>query len=46
MQLKLTWLNCFWLILPLLAWNLWLGSRITNARVNFRFPLAQATAHR
>ena len=33
MQLKLTWLNCFWLILPLLAWNLWLGSRITDARI-------------
>jgi hypothetical protein len=33
MQLKLTWLNCFWLILPLLAYNLWLGPGITDARV-------------
>lgn len=33
MTLKLTWLNCFWLILPLLAWDLLLGARITDTRV-------------
>lgn len=33
MNINLTWLNCFWLILPLLAWNLVLGSRITDPRV-------------
>ena len=33
MQLKLVWLNCFWLILPLLSWNLLLGSRITDPRI-------------
>jgi hypothetical protein len=30
----LTWLNCFWLILPLLAWNLLLGPRITDQRIS------------
>jgi hypothetical protein len=30
MKLQLTWLNCLWLILPLLAWNLVLGPRITQ----------------
>jgi len=29
-DLKRTWLNCFWLILPLLAWNLVLESHITE----------------
>lgn len=33
MQLKLTWLNCFLLMLPLLAWNLVLGPRITDLRI-------------
>jgi hypothetical protein len=33
MSIELTWLNCFWLILPLLAWNLVLGARITDPRV-------------
>ena len=33
MVLKLIWLNCFWLILPLLAWNLLLGPRITQAAI-------------
>ena len=33
MKLTLTWLNCFWLILPLLVWNLILGPRITDPRV-------------
>ena len=28
MKLELTWLNCLWLILPLLAWNLVLGPYI------------------
>ena len=28
MKLELTWLNCLWLILPLLTWNLVLGPRI------------------
>ena len=30
MQLKLTWLNCFLLILPLLAWNIFLGPKFTD----------------
>ncbi len=33
MQLKLTWLNCFLLILPLLAWNIFLGPKITDHRI-------------
>ncbi len=33
MGLRLTWFNCLWLILPLLLWNLLLGSRITDVRV-------------
>mgnify|MGYP003429393422 FL=1 len=32
-QFKLTWLNCFWLILPLLAWNLVYGPKITDPRI-------------
>lgn len=32
-QLTLTWLNCFLLMVPLLAWNLVLGPRITDPRV-------------
>jgi hypothetical protein len=34
MKLELTLANCFWLILPLLAWNLILGPRIHDERVN------------
>jgi hypothetical protein len=30
MRLELVWLNCLWLILPLLAWNGVLGPRITQ----------------
>jgi hypothetical protein len=33
MKLELTWLNCLWLMLPLLAFNLVLGPRITDPRV-------------
>ena len=33
MKIQLTWLNCFLLILPLLAWNLALGGRIADPRV-------------
>ena len=33
MQLKLAWLNCFLLILPLLAWNIFLGPKITDHRI-------------
>ncbi|HVM73147.1 MAG TPA: hypothetical protein VMT91_15390 [Anaerolineales bacterium] len=33
MTLELHWLNCFWLILPVLAWNLLLGARITDPRI-------------
>ncbi|MGB8214428.1 MAG: hypothetical protein WCE68_12800 [Anaerolineales bacterium] len=33
MSLELTLANCLWLILPLLAWNLILGPRITDPRV-------------
>ena len=30
MKFQLTWVNTFWLLLPLLAWNLVLGPRITQ----------------
>ena len=33
MKLELHWLNCIWLILPLLVWNLILGSRISDPRI-------------
>jgi hypothetical protein len=33
MKPGLTLLNCFWLILPLLLWNLALGSRITQPAI-------------
>ena len=33
MPLNLTWLNGFWLILPLLAWNLVLGPHITQEAI-------------
>jgi hypothetical protein len=32
-QFKLTWLNCFWLILPLLIWNLVYGPKLTDPRI-------------
>ncbi len=34
MPLRLTWWNCLWLILPLLVWNLLLGPRMTDPRIN------------
>jgi hypothetical protein len=34
MKIQLTWLNCFWLILPLLAWNLFLGPHIADPRIS------------
>ena len=33
MKLGLTLVNCFWLILPLLVWNLVLGPRITQPAI-------------
>jgi hypothetical protein len=33
MNIELTWLNCFWLMFPLLGWNLVLGPRISDPRV-------------
>ena len=33
MKLGLTLVNCFWLILPLLVWNLVLGPRITEPAI-------------
>ena len=33
MKYQLTWFNSFWLILPLLAWNLVLGPRITQQAI-------------
>ena len=33
MTLELHWLNCFWLILPMLAWNLLLGPRLSDPRI-------------
>lgn len=33
MKLELHWLNCLWLILPLLIWNLILGPRIVDPRI-------------
>jgi len=33
MKLELHLLNCFWLMLPLLAWNLILGPKITDPRI-------------
>lgn len=34
MKLEFHWMNCLWLILPLLIWNLILGPRITDPRIN------------
>jgi hypothetical protein len=33
MKLELTWLNCFWLVLPLLIWNILFGARITQEQI-------------
>jgi hypothetical protein len=33
MKFDLTWLNCFWLILPLLAWNIIFGAKITQEQI-------------
>ncbi len=33
MQLKVAWLNCLWLMLPLLAWNLVYSPKITDPRI-------------
>lgn len=33
MHFELRWLNCFWLVLPLLAWNIFLGPKITQEQV-------------
>jgi len=33
MKIELHWLNCLWLILPLLVWNLILGPRIVDPRI-------------
>ncbi|HET9911129.1 MAG TPA: hypothetical protein VFQ13_04520 [Anaerolineales bacterium] len=30
---KLTWLNCLWLIVPLLIWNLVYGPKLTDPRI-------------
>ena len=33
MKLELRLLNCFWLLIPLLVWNILLGPRITNEKI-------------
>jgi hypothetical protein len=33
MELKLRWLNCIWLLVPLLAWNIVLGPILTNEKI-------------
>ena len=33
MKMELTLFNCFWLIIPLLIWNIILGPRITQAAI-------------
>ena len=33
MKFELHWLNCFWLILPLLSWNLFLGPKLNDSRI-------------
>lgn len=33
MKLELTWLNCFWLLLPILAWNIIFGPKITQEQI-------------
>lgn len=32
-QFKLAWLNCFWLIVPLLVWNIIYGPKLTDPRI-------------
>ncbi len=34
MSLRFIWWNCFWLVIPLLAWNLLLGPHITDPRIS------------
>ena len=33
MKLELLWLNCLWLILPLIVWNLFLGPKLNDPRI-------------
>ncbi len=33
MKLEFRWLNCFWLLIPLLLWNIILGPRINDERI-------------
>lgn len=33
LPIKLSWTNCFWLIIPLLAWNLVLGAQLSDPRI-------------
>jgi len=33
MQFKLAWLNCFWLIVPLLVWNIIYGPKLIDPRI-------------
>ena len=33
MKLELTWLNCFWLLLPIMAWNIIFGAKITQEQI-------------
>lgn len=33
MKFALTWFNCFWLILPLLIWNIIFGAKITQEQI-------------
>jgi hypothetical protein len=35
MKMEFSLQNCFWLILPLLAWNIILGPRITDPRITW-----------
>jgi hypothetical protein len=32
-KFELTWANCFWLIVPILLWNILLGSKITQEQI-------------
>jgi len=33
MRLELTFVNCFWLLLPLLVWNIIFGAKITQEKI-------------
>jgi hypothetical protein len=33
MKLELTWANCFWLIVPILVWNIIFGSKLTQEQI-------------